>query len=88
MEIPTIQINTIIRIGNGLLPPKAQIVRIYTEEEKKLGLCGDVEVVYHQNGLKGIKEDAVWDGDYWQFRQNGPGGSYVDINQYPDVKVK
>ena len=88
MEIPNVKLNEIIYIGEGYMSPKSQIVRIYTEKEKNAGVCGDVEVVYHQNGLKGIKEDAVWNGTKWTFKNSGPCGSYVNIDQYPDVKQR
>ena len=87
MKIPDIKIDQIIRIGENIWGPKAQIIRIYTEEEKVDGLCGDIEVVYWQNKIKGIKEDAVWDGQYWRFKVDGPGGSYININHYdPTLK--
>ncbi|MFA6608300.1 MAG: hypothetical protein WCT07_00065 [Candidatus Paceibacterota bacterium] len=86
--MPKIKVDEIIYIGEGYMSPKAQIVRIYKKEEKDTGIHGDVEVVYHQNGLKGIKEDAVWDGTKWNFKNSGPSGSYVNIDQYPDVKQR
>ncbi|MFM2381564.1 MAG: hypothetical protein RLZZ76_331, partial [Candidatus Parcubacteria bacterium] len=51
------------------------------------GICGDIEVVYWQNRLKGIKEDAVWNGESWDFKHQGPNGAYVDINQY-DLRLQ
>lgn len=87
METPNVKLGDIIKIGNHFNAPKAQIVRIYTDEEKKLGLCGDIEVVYWQNKLKGIKDDAVWNGESWKFKHDGPGGSYVNIDHY-DSRLK
>lgn len=80
--MPKVTEGDIIRIGDHYDAPKAQIVQVYNAEQKALGLCGDVEVVYWQNRLKGIKEDAVWNGEGWDFKNPGPNGSYVDINQY------
>lgn len=77
MEIPNVRVGEQIKIGNHFGAPKAQIIRVYSEEEKNALLSGDIEVAYLQNGLKNIKEDAVWDGDVWKFKNDGPGGSYV-----------
>ena len=87
MEIPSVRVGDIIKIVSHHGAPKAEVVRIYTDEQKKLGLCGDIEVVYWQNQLKGIKDDVVWSGEDWEFRSGGPGGSYVDINHY-DSRLK
>ncbi|HCS64515.1 MAG TPA: hypothetical protein DIW64_10800 [Cellvibrio sp.] len=39
----------------------------------------DTEVAagYYQNGAKAIKEDFFWDGNRWQFKSEGPCGSYL-----------
>jgi len=87
MEMPSIREGDIIRIGSHFGAPKAQIVRVYNVEEKKSGVCGDAEVVYWQNQLKGIKEDVVWNGEDWKFKIEGPNGSYVDIDHY-DPRLK
>jgi hypothetical protein len=87
MEIPSVKEGDIIRIGNHYDAPKAQIVHVYSKEDKKTGICGDIEVVYWQNRLKGIKEDAVWNGESWDFKHQGPNGAYVDINQY-DLRLQ
>ena len=89
MKMPDIQIGDIIKIGDcsNFNAPNAEVVRIYTDEEKSLGLCGDIEVVYWQNKLKGIREDAVWNEENWKFKSDGPGGSYVNIDHYnPKLK--
>jgi len=80
MEIPQVKVGGIIKIGNHFNAPKAQIVYIYSE--------GEVEVVYWQNKLKGIKEDVVWSGTEWKFKYDGPNGSYVNIDEYdPRLKI-
>ena len=86
MEMPELKINDIIRIGDDYRGPKAQVVFIYNKEDKSHGLCGDIEVVYYQNKIKGIKEDVVWGGEFWEFKTKGPNGSYVDIDNYPELK--
>jgi hypothetical protein len=86
MNMPEIDLNEIIKIGNNFNPPKAQIVKIYSNDEKQ-SIFGDIEVVYYQNKLKGIKEDAVWNGEFWEFKNEGPSGTYVDINHY-DHRLK
>ena len=80
-----LKLNDIIKIGSSPLSQSAQVVRIYSDEDNKFRLCGDIEVVYYQNGLKGIKEDMVWIGDRWEFRDS-MGGIQIDINRYPDLK--
>lgn len=87
MEIPSIKERDIIKIGDHSNAPKAQVVRIYTDEEKKTTLCGDVEVVYFQNKLKGVKDDVVWDGENWQFKNEGTSGITVNIDRY-DPRLK
>jgi len=82
MKIPKIKVNDIIKIGRSMMSPKANIVRIYTEEEKKDGLCGDVEVVYHQNDLKWVKDDASWDGSSWDLKGDG---ICVEMSRYPEI---
>lgn len=75
--MPSVKEGDIIKIGNHFGAPKADVVRVYTDEEKKSFLSGDVEVIYLQNGLKKIKEDAVWNGEGWEFKNEGLSGSYV-----------
>ena len=84
--MPELTINDIIRIGDDYRGPKAQVVYIYNNEDKSRGFCGDLEVVYYQNRIKGIKEDVVWNGGFWEFKNKGPSGSYVDIDNYPELK--
>lgn len=79
MDIPQVKVDDIIKMGSHFGAPKAQIVHIYSD--------GDIEVVYWQNKLKGIKEDAVWGGTEWKFKHDGPNGSYVDIDQF-DPRLK
>lgn len=38
---------------------------------------GSLSVGYYQNKLKAVKEDVVWDGEHWQFRNSGPDASYL-----------
>lgn len=87
MEIPSVKEGDIIRIGNHYDAPKAQVVRVYSDEDKKTGVCGDIEVVYYQNKLKGVKEDAVWNGETWDFKTKGPSGFPVNIDHY-DPRLK
>jgi hypothetical protein len=77
MEMPNVRVGEQIKMGNHFGAPKADVVRVYTDEEKKSFHSGDVEVIYLQNGLKKIKEDAVWNGEEWEFKNDGPSGSYV-----------
>jgi len=85
MMIPNVKLNQIIQIGEQYIGPKAQIVHIYSDEDRKNGIFGDIQVVYYQNKLKGIKDDVVWGGEKWKFKKDGPGGTYVDIDQYDPI---
>ncbi len=87
MEMPAVQEGDIIRIGDHYDAPKAQVIRVYTDEQRKSGVCGDIEVVYWQNKLKGIKDDVIWGDDGWEFKTKGPSGSYVNIDHY-DSRLK
>lgn len=39
-----------------------------------------IEVVYLDDKNKAINEDAVWGGDHWRFKHDGPCGGYADGN--------
>ncbi len=87
MKMPEIKINDIVKIGNNYNAPKAQVVYIYNEEDKKHSCFGDLQVIYFQNNKKYIKEDIVWSGEFWSFKNEGPGGVYVDLKNYPNLKI-
>lgn len=36
-----------------------------------------LEVGYYQNHIKAIKETVVWNGTSWEFKYQGPNGSYL-----------
>lgn len=36
-----------------------------------------LSVGYHQNGIKAIRENVIWGGEYWMFENSGPSGSYL-----------
>lgn len=38
---------------------------------------GSLEVGYYQHKLKAIKETVVWNGVAWEFKIQGPNGSYL-----------
>jgi hypothetical protein len=38
---------------------------------------GSLEVGYYQNRIKAIKETVVWSGTTWEFKYQGPEGSYL-----------
>lgn len=81
------KINDIIKIGTSFDAPKARIIRIYNEDEKKYGLCGDIQVVYNQNNWKIVRDDLVWTGTEWVFKTDGPGGFVVgSLDRYPELK--
>lgn len=86
MEEPNVKIEEIIRIGNKLIASKAKVIRVYNEEERESGVCGDIEVIYNQNGLKAVKDDLIWSGNEWKFKISGPSGVVYDLDNYPDIK--
>ncbi len=83
MEIPQVKVNDIIKIGNTLISPKAQVIQVYSEKEKEHGLSGDIEVIYYQNGIKYVREDAFWKGEYWELKG---GGRQMHEGEYPELK--
>jgi|GEM_PF-3384864 len=88
-NLPDIKPDQIIRIGDSFDPPKAKILRIYTADEKKYSLCGDIEVIYNQNNSKSVKEDLIWDNDasVWDFKNQGPIGKEIGtLDDYPELK--
>lgn len=67
MNIPRVRKGEWIRVGpNGV---DGLVLDIHND--------GSLGVGYHQNRLKAIKEDVVWDGSHWQFANSGPSGSYL-----------
>lgn len=47
----------------------------------------EVSAGYYQNQSKAIKEDFVWDGESWQFKYQGPNGSYLRDQEEAIVKI-
>lgn len=43
-------------------------------------------VGYYQNELKAIKDDVIWNGTHWEFKYNGPCGSYLRGQEESIVK--
>jgi hypothetical protein len=39
-----------------------------------------VEIVWLDDRNRAINEDAVWNGQAWQFASSGPSGGYADKN--------
>jgi len=46
----------------------------------------EVSAGYYQNQSKAIKEDFLWDGESWQFKHQGPNGSYLRGEEEAIVK--
>lgn len=38
---------------------------------------GSLQVGYYQNRIKAIKETVIWSGTAWEFKHEGPNGSYL-----------
>jgi len=45
-----------------------------------------ISVGYYQNHAKAIKEDAVWNGNGWEFKYSGPNGIYLFGHEEAAVK--
>jgi hypothetical protein len=67
MDIPRVKEGEWIKVGPSGLD--GLVLEIHSD--------GSLAVGYHQNRLKAIKEDVVWDGSDWQFAHSGPSGSYL-----------
>ncbi len=72
MEPPKIKKGEWIKIGQsiGLTGPiDGYVIDIYSD--------GTLGVGYYQNDMKAIKEEVIWNGEYWEFKCSGPNGSYL-----------
>ncbi|MEX0300576.1 MAG: hypothetical protein AB3N28_15995 [Kordiimonas sp.] len=47
---------------------------------------GTLGVGYHQNKMKAIKTDVIWNGEHWDFKYSGPDGSYLRRHEEAIVK--
>lgn len=47
----------------------------------------EVSAGYFQSRSKATKEDFVWDGESWQFKHDGPCGSYLRGSDETIVKT-
>lgn len=65
-DAPEMKPHDEINIGNR----RAVICTVYE--------LGQVEVVYLDERNRAINEDAVWQGDRWNFRNSGVVGGYAD----------
>ena len=45
-----------------------------------------IAVGYYQNQSKAIKEDVIWKDGHWQFKYQGPNGSYLHGSEEAAVK--
>lgn len=71
---PVVQIEDIIYIGK-----KGNVKGIVCNIYKNTYEGGpELEIVYHQNNAKFIREDIKWVNSYWDFAHEGPNGSYAD----------
>lgn len=71
MEKPNIREGQWIKIGN---PDNFDQIDGYVFN---VFPSGELAVGYYQNKLKAIKEDVIWNGEYWVFKYSGPNGSYL-----------
>ena len=76
MSIPMVKEGDWITVGDSNVD--AYVFHVHSETEVSAG--------YYQNRSKQIKEDFVWDGEYWQFKYQGPNGSYLRGREEAIVK--
>ena len=76
MDAPKVKQGEWIIIGAGNL--KGHVFDIHSD--------GSLGVGYYQNRVKAIKEDVIWDGSNWQFKYEGPNGSYLQGQEEAIVK--
>ena len=76
MDAPKVKEGQWIVIGTGNL--QGYVFDVYSD--------GSLGVGYYQNRTKAIKEDVIWDGTHWQFKYEGPNGSYLRGHEEAIVK--
>jgi hypothetical protein len=67
MNQPQIQKGQWIKVGENEID--GYVIDVYSD--------GSLGVGYYQNRIKAIKEEVVWDGARWKFKNVGPNGSYL-----------
>lgn len=67
MVYPTVNVGDWIKVGSSNMD--AYVFCVRSEVEVAAG--------YYQNRLKAIKDDFVWNGQTWQFKDDTPNGSYL-----------
>ena len=76
MEAPKVTEGEWIIIGTGSL--NGYVFDIHSD--------GSLGVGYYQNRTKAIKETVIWNGTHWQFKYEGPNGSYLRGQEEAIVK--
>jgi hypothetical protein len=72
---PQVSVGTWICVGGSI---DAYVLRTYPDGSLKLG--------YYQNRLKAIGREAVWSGTQWDFKNEGPDGTYLRGREEAIVK--
>lgn len=76
MNAPEVHKCQWIVIGTGSL--NGYVIDVHSD--------GSLGVGYYQNRTKAIKEDVIWNGTHWQFKHDGPDGSYLRDQEEAIVK--
>lgn len=76
MNAPEVHKGKWIVIGTGSL--NGYVIDVHSD--------GSLGVGYYQNRTKAIKEDVIWNGTHWQFKLEGPNGSYLRVQEEEIVK--
>ena len=75
MEQPEVRKGEWIRLGSGI---NGYVFDVYSD--------GTLSVGYYQNNSKAIKEDVVWLNESWNFKHQGPDGTYLSGHEAAIVK--
>jgi hypothetical protein len=76
MAKPSVKVGDWIKVGQNRID--AYVFNIISDTMVSAG--------YYQNNAKAIKEEFVWDGETWQFENEGPCGSYLSGSDAAIVK--
>ena len=81
MKKPNVKIREIIKIGKGSLSSFFAVVS-YIDTNK---IFSDIKVVYLQDGHKGTEDEASWNGEWWELKENSFGITLNDSNEFLQI---
>lgn len=81
MNQPEVKIGQWIKIGKSqglVMAIDGYVLNVYPD-----GVLG---VGYYQDNIKAVKEDVIWNGEFWEFKSPGPDASYLRGPEETTVK--